>query len=104
MLQLTSFALALSLATAPAPAGPIIDITDFMFGPMPVTIPAGGSVTWINHDDDPHTVFAADKSFKSPPLDTGQTYSKTFDKPGEYAYYCSLHPQMIGKIIVKPAG
>ncbi len=108
MIRYASIALTVSFmiatsATA-AEAGPIVIIDNFMFGPMDVTIPVGSAVTWVNHDDDPHTVAAVDKSFKSPPMDTNERYTRTFDKPGEYAYFCSLHPQMIGKIIVKPAG
>jgi plastocyanin len=107
-LAFTALAMTFMIATGSgataAEAGPIVAIDNFMFGPMTVTIPAGGTVTWVNHDDDPHTVSAVDKSFKSPALDTNQTYQRTFDRPGEYAYFCSLHPQMIGKIIVKPAG
>jgi plastocyanin len=109
MSRVTCAALAMTFmiaasAAAATPAGPTVAIDNFMFGPMDVTIAAGATVTWVNHDDDPHTVSAVDKSFKSPALDSNQTYSRTFDKPGEYAYFCSLHPQMIGKIIVKPAG
>jgi plastocyanin len=107
MIRLASIALAMSFmlaAGAGAADNPTVAISNFMYGPMDVVIPVGGTVTWVNHDDDPHTVAAVDKSFKSPPLDTNERYTRTFDKPGEYAYFCSLHPQMIGKIIVKPAG
>src|ERR1700744_2809847 len=93
-IALTMTFLIATSASADTATGQTVIIDSFMFGPMDITVPAGGTVTWVNHDDDPHTIAAVDKSFKSPPLDTDQAYTRTFDKPGEYAYFCSLHPQM----------
>ena len=76
---------------------------NFAFAPAVLTVAAGTTVTWTNADDDPHTVTATGKTFHSTALDTGGKYSFTFTRPGEYAYFCSLHPHMIGKIIVKPS-
>ena len=61
----------------------------------------GTTVTWINNDDIPHTVRAADGSFHSRCWTSTERFSSTFTKPGEYAYFCSLHPHMTGKVIVK---
>ncbi len=72
------------------------------FGLQVVTVSAGTTVTWINGDDLPHTVVANDKSFRSKPLDTGDKFSFTFTRPGEYAYFCSIHPMMTAKVIVRP--
>jgi plastocyanin len=60
-------------------------------------------VTWINHDDIPHTVVSTDdpKAFKSKVLDTDEKFSFTFSKAGTYAYFCSIHPKMTGKVIVQ---
>jgi plastocyanin len=58
-------------------------------------------VTWVNGDDIPHTVVATDKSFKSKVLDTDETFSFTFAKAGTYEYFCSIHPHMTGKVVVK---
>jgi plastocyanin len=59
-------------------------------------------VTWVNHDDIPHlVVIIGGKDSKSPALDTDDEYSYKFDKPGTYEYFCSIHPKMTGKIIVK---
>ncbi|MGY2263265.1 plastocyanin/azurin family copper-binding protein [Pseudomonas sp. SDO55104_S430] len=77
-----------------------IDIKEFMFGPMSLTIAPGTKVTWVNDDEIPHTVAETHKLFRSAALDTGDSYSWEFDTPGEFEYFCSLHPQMIGKIIV----
>ena len=62
---------------------------------------AGTTVTWTNHDDVPHTVTATDKSYSSGALDTDGTFSHQFKTPGTYAYFCSLHPTMTARIIVK---
>ena len=76
-----------------------IAIDNFTFAPGDITVPAGTKVTWVNHDDIPHTVVAAGK-FKSGALDTNDDFSHTFDQPGTYEYFCSLHPKMTGKIVV----
>jgi len=60
-------------------------------------------VTWLNRDDIPHTVAAKDRLFKSKVMDTDESYSFTFSTPGEYAYFCSLHPHMTGTIVVEGA-
>ena len=77
-----------------------IDIKEFMFGPKDLTIAPGTRVTWVNDDEIPHTVAETHKLFRSAALDTGDSYSWVFNTPGEFEYFCSLHPQMIGKIVV----
>ena len=56
---------------------------------------------WTNEDDIPHTVRATDGSFHSKAMDTDDSFSTTFTKPGVYTYFCSLHPKMVGKVVVK---
>ena len=87
-------------APAPVPAPVAVHISNFTFGPKVVTVKVGQTVTWTNADDIPHTVVATDKSFRSKVLDTGQSFSFTFTKAGQFAYFCSLHPMMTGKVIV----
>lgn len=77
-----------------------VRIDKFTFGPPTVTVGVGGTITWLNADDIPHTVVAEDKSFRSRPLDSQESFSFTFSKPGQYGYFCSLHPHMTGKVIV----
>ncbi|WEK49177.1 MAG: cupredoxin family copper-binding protein [Candidatus Kaistia colombiensis] len=97
--------LALSwLAAAPeaSAAGPTatVQIENFTFTPAQLSIEAGTTVTWINHDDIPHLVAASDKAFRSPPLDTDESFSFTFSTPGTFDYFCALHPRMTGTIQV----
>ena len=76
-------------------------IANFAFGPPTITVHAGTAVTWTNSDDDPHTVVADAGAFKSKALDTGDTFTQTFSTPGTYSYHCSLHPYMVGKVVVQ---
>jgi plastocyanin len=78
-------------------------IDDFRFGPAELIVPVGTKVTWTNDDSDPHTVTseADPKLLKSPPLDTGESFAFTFDKPGTYRYFCSVHPRMQGTVVVQ---
>ena len=86
-----------------APAnGPVeVKIDNFNFMPGDLTVAAGTTVTWVNHDDVPHTVRTMDGAIKSKALDTDDKFSMTFDKPGTYEYFCSIHPKMTAKVIVK---
>lgn len=88
--------------TAMAAANEVV-IDDFRFGPAALTVPVGTKVTWVNDDSDPHTVTseADPKLLKSPALDTGESFAFTFDKPGTYRYFCSIHPHMQGVVIVQ---
>jgi amicyanin len=81
-----------------------VKIDNFSFAPPSLTVPVGAAVTWINQDDVPHKVVSSDaKGIKSSVLDTDQkfTFTFTFTQAGTYAYYCSIHPKMTGKVIVQ---
>jgi len=78
-----------------------VKIDNFTFSPAAITIHAGDTVRWTNHDDLPHNVVSEDKSFKSKTLDTDENFGYTFNKPGAYTYYCSIHPRMTGKVVVQ---
>jgi plastocyanin len=77
-----------------------IDIKEFMYGPKDLTIAPGTKVTWVNDDQVPHTVVEMHKVFRSGALDTHDRFSYAFDTPGVFEYFCTLHPQMIGRITV----
>jgi plastocyanin len=81
-----------------------IQIDNFHYTPPSLVVAPGTTVTWTNADDSPHTVREKDGKFKSAALDTDDTFSQTFAAPGEYEYFCSIHPYMTGKVVVKPAG
>lgn len=81
-----------------------VEIQNFHFVPEMLTVTAGTTVTWTNSDETVHTIAEAKGAFRSAALDTKDTFSHTFAAPGEFVYRCTLHPMMVGKIIVKPAG
>lgn len=79
-----------------------VTIDNFTFAPAALSVPVGAVVTWVNHDDTPHLIVAADKAFRSKALDTDDAYSFTFAKAGTFDYFCGLHPYMVGKVVVTP--
>jgi plastocyanin len=80
-----------------------IEIKDFAFNPQTITVKSGEKITWINRDEEPHTVVSVGKQFKkSSALDTDQTYTIVAGAPGTYSYFCSVHPKMTGTIVVTP--
>lgn len=86
---------------AQAEAPGVVIARDFMFAPVTLTITAGSTVTWKNTDDEPHTVVSDAGLFRSSALDTNESFSFRFDKPGTYRYACSIHPRMVGTIVVQ---
>lgn len=88
-----------STATPPAPA-PQVHISNFRFGPQTLTVRTGTTVTFINDDEEPHNVTASDRSYRSPILNTGGRFTHTYATPGDYLYFCALHPHMTGRITV----
>ena len=93
--------MATRVVAAPQATQQTVSIKGFAFVPQVITVAPGTTVVWTNADEDPHTVVANDKSFHSAALDTDDKYSFTFTKAGDYAYFCSLHPHMTGKIVVR---
>ena len=89
---------------AAAASSATVKIDNFAFTPATPTVTARTTVTWKNEDDSPHRIGDKNGTFKSAALDTDDTFSHTFAAPGEYPYICTIHPYMVGKIIVKPAG
>lgn len=85
---------------AEAEADAQIIIKSFAFGPRSLKVAAGTTVTWINRDDEPHTIVSAEAKFRSDALDTGDKFSFTFTSPGIYNYFCTLHPHMTGTVEV----
>ena len=110
--RLAAFGLGIALVAA-MPEGPsagemaaaagsaAVRIDNFSFTPPTLVVAPGTTVTWTNADDSPHTVREKDGKFKSAALDTDDSFSQTFTAPGEYEYFCSIHPRMVGKVVVK---
>ncbi|MFY9798550.1 MAG: plastocyanin/azurin family copper-binding protein [Candidatus Nitrosopolaris sp.] len=78
------------------------------YNPSPINVPKGTTVTWTNNDNTAHTVTQGNPSGNSPPngfdsgiLAPGKTFTHTFATAGTIQYYCTLHPTMLGEVIVK---
>jgi plastocyanin len=94
-------AMALPWTGAQAADSTQIQVKDFMFMPTTLTVSAGAQVTWVNKDDEPHTVVSDTGTFRSGAMDTNESFAFKFDKPGTYHFTCSIHPRMVGTIVVK---
>ena len=102
-----ALAMVLSLATVAghgaSPATRAVDIRQFAFVPNDITVAPGTRVVWTNHDETPHTVTsqAAPKVFASPGLDTDDRFEYVFDREGDFAYVCTVHPMMTAVVHVR---
>ena len=78
---------------------------DDEFRPAQLTVNVGTTVVWTNEGQNPHTVTAADRAFDSGTLESGESFSVTFEEAGEVLYYCQIHGEpgsgMRGVIIVE---
>jgi plastocyanin len=70
------------------------------FDPQDLTVKAGDTVVWINHDPFPHTVTAVGKQFDSHEIASGRSWKYTARKAGVFAYSCTLHANMLGTLRV----
>jgi plastocyanin len=89
--------------SAPAPRAAEVNIKDFKYGPPSVRIAAGGTVTFVNGDRADHTATTSEGAtgeFDTGRLATGDSGRVKLTKPGEYAYICTFHPYMKGKVVV----
>jgi plastocyanin len=102
-IALLAAALAAAWPTLARAGEATIEIRDMRFTPAELTIAPGTRVTWINEDNQPHTVTDRGRAFHSAALDTKERFSYTFARPGEFAYFCTIHPMMVGRIVVTPA-
>lgn len=79
-----------------------VDIRDFAFGPNPVQVPVGGTISWTNQDAVPHTATADQRDvLQSGAIAPGTSFTQVFDAAGEFSYFCEFHPNMLGTIVVE---
>jgi plastocyanin len=80
-----------------------VDIVDFAFVPEVITVSVGTRIVWTNVGPTIHTVAdRALKVFGSDILNKGDRYSWTPTTAGTIPYWCTIHPDMLGTIIVTP--
>ncbi|RLE15537.1 MAG: hypothetical protein DRJ28_03935, partial [Actinobacteria bacterium] len=92
-----------TLPSTPSPGGDVT-IFDNGYTPSSKTIATGTTLVWSNTGALPHTVTDTNGSFDSGFVMAGQTYARTFNTPGSYSYFCTLHPDMTGSVTVTSGG
>jgi len=92
---------ALTATHAGAAGSAAVGIEEFKFTPPVLAVPVGTTVTWINHDEEPHTITSATGAFGSTGLSHEDTFAQTFTRPGRFEYFCALHPRMKAIVVVK---
>lgn len=95
----TGIVLVIGSRTAVAADTQIV-VDNFTFSPTPLMVATGTTVTWVNHDDIPHSIVCPDLKVKSHPLDTDDSFAYRFEQAGTYDYICGLHPHMHGQVVV----
>lgn len=92
----------------PSPGGTTVSIvsgastlTTTAYSPNPVTVSAGGTVTWRNNDNTAHTSTGNNSAWDSGIIQPGGSFSRTFPSAGSFTYLCTLHPGMVGTVTVQ---
>lgn len=101
VLAATGVAIWLMGGLAAAAPTPTIAIEEFTYTPRAVTIAPGTTVTWVNRDEEPHTVTSATGAFASAGLVKDDSFAQTFTTRGTYQYFCALHPYMKATVVVQ---
>lgn len=78
-----------------------VGIKEFKYAPPALTVSLGTTVTWVNRDEEPHTVTSATGAFASTGLVKDDSFAQTFTKRGTYQYFCALHPHMKATVVVR---
>jgi plastocyanin len=78
-----------------------VSLANFAFSPATLNVTVGTTVTWTNNDSTTHTVTSDTGVFDSGNLAPNSTFSYKFNNAGTFAYHCSIHTSMTGKVIVK---
>jgi plastocyanin len=89
-------------AAASTPSTVEVQIMDFKFDPATITVPVGTTVVWVNQGPTEHSTTSKQGIWDSHLLQKGQSFQYTFTKPGSYPYWCTIHPEMLGTVIVTP--
>ena len=91
--------------TQPTPGGDrsqrAVAMRDNFFSPSTDTVAIGGTVTWTNSGNNPHTSTAENRLWDSGRLTAGQTFARQFPQAGSFPYDCTIHPGMTGTIVVR---
>jgi plastocyanin len=81
-----------------------VGIDHFTFSPASLTVAPGTTVTWVNRDEIPHSIVCPALGLRSHAMDTGQTFSSRVTRAGRFQYFCGIHPDIMGEIMVLQYG
>jgi plastocyanin len=96
-----------SISTVSIASGSSLPSNREFYVPKIIETSVGSMITWKNEDFTPHTVTSGNMNtgktgiFDSNIMQKGSTFSFLFDKIGDYNYFCTIHPFMTGRIVVK---
>src|ERR1051326_1069312 len=90
-----------SIVSAAKPGTHTVAIRGMNYVPATLTVNVGDTVVWKNEDTVPHTATDKGKSFDSGSIVSSASWSYVVQKKGTYSYYCTFHPNMNGKLIVR---
>ena len=91
---------AVGASAAAKPVTHTVIIDSVKYEPEALTVKRGDTVVWVNKDPFPHTVTAAG-AFDSHSIAVGASWKYVARKAGDYAYTCTLHPNMHGMLKVE---
>ena len=95
---------------APAPSGPATTVsipqgasalTVTGYSPNPVNVTVGTTVRWANSDSVAHTSTADGGAWNSGSVNGGGTFDFKFQSAGTFNYHCTIHPNMVGTVVVQ---
>jgi plastocyanin len=78
-----------------------VRIEDFAFEPGNLEVTVGATVTWTNEDSVPHDATSTDGEWETSRLSKDESDTLTFGSAGTYDYYCSIHPSMKARLVVR---
>ncbi|HIF12803.1 MAG TPA: amidase [Dehalococcoidia bacterium] len=94
-------------APTPTPPPPAVLASNIIgFALSDITIAAGTTITWTNQDSAPHTVTSGSQGaltgeFDSGGFSIGESYQRSFNTPGAFPYFCTIHPFMQATVTVQ---
>ena len=76
---------------------------DKSYSPNPITVETGNTVTWTNIDNIVHTITSGEpyKFFFFFFIMPSKSFSHKFSHPGEFSYFCRVHPTLVGEVLVE---
>ena len=97
-----------------------VEVVNIAYSPATIRIKPGTEVTWVNEDDSVHHTVTSgapaedsvpgvskgkparpDGEFDGDLPDASSEFRFTFDSAGTYAYFCNIHPSMMGEVVVE---